>query len=340
MRILTVLIGVIVVCTLTGCELLGCHRCRSDARASSSLVEFLYPNNRMPPAENSIPSLQLPLRVGLAFLPQRPGAGTEGLEAARRDELLERIRKRFQSRKFVGEIVVVPDYYLSANQGPSGVRVFGSRGFDGLAAVQRLYNFDVIALVSYDQVSYRDANSWSLGYITIVGAYVLKGTRHEVTTLMDLAVVDPASRSLILRAGGTDERHGTTTRVSERRETRETRTESFDRATDQLIDHFDSALTQFEADVREGKANVNVTDQQGRRVSGGGGSFDWLWLAVLAFVLACRGHFLFRTKATRLTRPGAAIERASLRFPSSSPQENCIGRFGRHAGGSDGARRG
>jgi rhombotail lipoprotein len=296
MKILTALMLVILATTLAGCGLMNCRHCSSESRNSSSLVDFLYPNGARPPANNSIPALQLPVRVGLAFLPTRNSATAPGLEAARRDALLERIRQRFASRKFVSQIVIVPDYYLS-----------GNRGFDGLNGVQRLYDIDVLALVSYDQVSYRDDNSWALGYLTIVGAYVMKGTRHDVTTLMDLAVVDPVSRSILLRAGGTDERHGTTTLVSESRETRESRTEGFDRATDQLIDHFDTALTQFEADVREGKANVKVIDHDGRTVSGGGGSFDWLWLAVLASVVACRGHLMSREQKPRvLVRPGRA----------------------------------
>jgi rhombotail lipoprotein len=309
MKILIALIGVILATTLAGCELLNCRHCMSGAQNSSSLVDFLYPSGAKPPAANSIPALKLPVRVGLSFLPSRNGAAADGLEAVRREALLERIRQRFASRKFVSQIVIVPDYYLS-----------GNRGFDGLRGVQRLYNVDVLALVSYDQVSYRDDNSWSLGYLTIVGAYALKGTRHDVTTLMDLAVVDAASRSILLRAGGTDERHGTTTLVSENRQTRESRTEGFEQATDQLIEHFDTALTQFEADVREGKANVNVVDRDGRTVSGGGGSFDWLWLVVLATVLACRGHLRFREQKPRVAgaNPGAAIERASLRLPSQS----------------------
>ena len=99
--------------------------------------------------------------------------------------------------RFVAQIVVIPDYYLR-----------NETGFEGLKGVQRLYDVDIMALVSYDQVTHRDDNSLSLGYLTIVGAYLLKGSRHDVTTLMDLAVVDPASRALILRAGGTDSRHG------------------------------------------------------------------------------------------------------------------------------------
>ena len=154
--------------SLSGCEAWSAARCypncRSEARASSSLVSFLYPSGDEPPAENAIPQLKLPVRVGLAFLPTKAGPAAVGLEALRREALLERIRQRFADRKFVKDIVIVPDYYLAS-----------SRGFEGLQGVQRLYNVDVMALVSFDQVSYSDDNKWSLGYLTIVGAYVLKG---------------------------------------------------------------------------------------------------------------------------------------------------------------------
>ena len=274
-----VLFGLAVTVALTGCEALStitCHpHCRSSTQSSSSLVSFLYPTGTEPPTENAIPQLNLPLRVGIAFIPEGLSRTPAGLEAARRQQIIERIRKRFADRKFVSEIVMIPDYYLR-----------GRSGFESLAGVQRLYGADVMALVSYDQVTYRDENKWSLGYLTIVGAYVLKGDRHDVITLMDLAVVDPASRSILLRAGGTDERTHRTTAVDETRETRASQGEGFSAATDELIENFDKALTQFEADVREGKANVRVAH---RGESGGGrggaGAFDVLSLAGLAAVL-------------------------------------------------------
>jgi rhombotail lipoprotein len=142
-----------------------------------------------------------------------------------------------------------------------------------------------MALVSYDQVAHEDDNHWSLGYITIVGAYVLKGTRHDVSTLVDLAVVDPATRSLVLRAGGFDTRHGTVAMIDENRRLRETAAEGFTAATQQMIDHFDGALTAFESDVREGKANVKVVSNHGKPTSGGG-SIDWLALLFLVPIAA------------------------------------------------------
>jgi rhombotail lipoprotein len=256
---------------VTGCADLSCFSsCQRHAQNSTSLVEFLYPNGSPPPAENSQPQLRLPLRVGLAFLPSN-GDARIGLDAAHKEALLQEIRRRFVSRKFIAEIVVIPDYYLQ-----------GKRGFEGLEGVQRLYGVDLMALVSYDQVAHEDNNNWSLGYVTIVGAYVLKGTRHDVSTLVDLAVVDPATHSLVIRAGGFDTRHGTVALIDENRGLRESSTEGFSAATQQMIDHFDGALTAFESDVREGKANVKVVSNHGKPTSGGGGSLDWLGLLFLA----------------------------------------------------------
>ena len=44
---------------------------------------------------------------------------TTALDAAHKEALLQEIRKRFVSRKFIAEIVVIPDYYL---QGKAGFR--------------------------------------------------------------------------------------------------------------------------------------------------------------------------------------------------------------------------
>jgi rhombotail lipoprotein len=266
--------------TLSGCTaldaLFGTANDGRHSRNSSSLVEFLYPDGHVPPAQNQIPELRVPLHVGLAFLPSNEGAGPT---AAQREELLEQIRQRFASRKFVTEIVTIPDYYLR-----------DQRGFEGLQGVQRLYSVDVMALVSYDQVEHMDENDWSLGYLTIVGAYVLKGSHHDVATLVDLAVVDPVTQSLILRAGGTDSRARNSTLVDQPREARQANAASFGAATTQMIDNFDVALTKFEADVREGKANIRVAkrDSGSRAGSGGGGSFAPLSLGVLMILVAAR----------------------------------------------------
>lgn len=257
---------------LSGCTAL-CPGCRTRAihtGASTSLVDFLYPKGGAPPAGHpDLPLLPVPLRVGLSFLPER--GGTEAPDPAQREQILERIAAHFKSRDFIGQIVIIPDYYLQ-----------GSRGFEGLAGIERLYGVDVMALVSYDQVGYQDDTRSSIGYLTIVGAYFLHGTREDVTTLVDLAVVDPKSRTLLLRAGGTDTRARNTALIGSGTVARNQNTDSLNAASAQLIEHFDVALTQLEADIKTGKSEVQVTHRPG--FSGGGGAFGLLGLSGLALV--------------------------------------------------------
>jgi rhombotail lipoprotein len=262
MRLWKAVCAVVLVLSVSACaELAYTHA----GGSSSSLVEYLYPRNSRPPLQDTVPELRLPLRVGLAFLPAR---GVAPLDEAHQQQLMERIRQRFSSRPFVSQIVLIPDYYLG-NQ----------RGFQGLEGVQRLYGVDLMALVSYDQTLHESNTRWSLGYLTIAGAFILHGDRHDISTLVDLAVVDPGSRSLVLRAGGTDVRHGTATAINEDVASREAQVASFSAATDQMIDHFDTALDHFQSDVRAGKANVHVVHKS--NLAGGGGALGWSWIALL-----------------------------------------------------------
>lgn len=250
---------------LAGCAALFPHSTQRHQR-SSSLVEYLYAG-QAPPAQNARPVLQLPLTVGVAFLPS--ARGVLPLGEADKVQVLERVRERFQSRAFVREIVVIPDYYLA-----------GQRGFDGLSALQRLYDIDLVALVSYDQVMRQESNELSLAYLTIVGAYVLPGTSQGVTTMVDLAVVDPASRSLVLRAAGMDTRQGVSTQVAANRVQRSRGASSLQDAAGQMIERFDAELLRFEQSVREGTSRVQVVR------TGGGGSAGILTLAMLGLALA------------------------------------------------------
>jgi rhombotail lipoprotein len=72
----------------------------------------------------------------------------------------------------------------------------------------------------------------------------------------------------VLRAGGTDTHHQNSTMIDSPRDIRLASAASFDAATEQMILHFDSALTAFQTDVHEGRANVHVV---ARGSSGGGG---------------------------------------------------------------------
>jgi rhombotail lipoprotein len=253
---------------LGGCAGMFGHGTARHQR-SSSLVDFLYPGGT-PPGQAETPVLNLPLTVGIAFLPPATGTGT--LDDADKNRILERVRERFQDRPFVREIVPIPDYYLN-----------GQRGFEALAALQRLYSLDLVALVSYDQVARQENNELSLAYLTIVGAYVFPGTSQDVNTLVDLAVVHPASKSLVLRAAGMDSRRGDSTEAGAAQRLRRRGVASFDAAATQMIERFDAELQRFEQGVRKGTARVQIANP-----GGGGGSLDWTVLGLLAAAILWR----------------------------------------------------
>jgi rhombotail lipoprotein len=272
--------------TLGGCAwMFGDQRDRA-AQTSTPLVDFLYADGKVP-EQDAQPELQLPIRVAVSFLPSANGPRSFQPGAIDRDKVLAAIREHFRSLPYVSEIIIVPDYYLHAGKG------------DGLLQIQqlsRLYRFDLFALLSYDQIQNAYQNDRSIAYWTIVGAYFVRGDRNETHTLLDMAVIDPKSRALVMRAGGTSALKGNVTAVDAERHSVAQSTRGFELATEQLIGNFSRELTDFEARVRAGTAPIKVVRQAAK--SGGSGALDPLLLGVLALI-GVWGQTPFRGKGAR-----------------------------------------
>jgi len=239
------------------------------SQSSTPLVDFLYTDGKVP-EQDAQPELQLPIRVAVSFLPGGNGPNSFQPGAIDREKVLNALRENFRSLPYVSEIVIVPDYYLRAGKG------------DGLTQIQQLshlYHFDLFALVSYDQIQNSYQNERSLAYWTIVGAYIVRGDRNETHTLLDVAVIDPKSRALVMRAGGTSALKANTTAVDAEHHANAQSSHGFEVATEQLIANFSRELTDFEQRVRDGTASVKVVRQA---KSGGTGALDPLLLATLA----------------------------------------------------------
>jgi len=260
---------------LAGCESLSSTMWGGQTRSgeSSSVVEFLYPNGEVPPKPTGeVPAINLPIKVGLAFVPGR-GGQLGPLSEAQKMQLLDQVRGKFTGEDYVTEIVLVPDAYLR-----------GSSGFDALDRAARMYGLDVMALVSYDQLSTSSEKKSSFLYWTIVGAYVVEGTRNEVQTLVDTAVFDIPSRTLLFRAAGTDRVTKDTTMVESPQQMRAAQAASFGRAMDDMSMNLQRELTVFKERVKEQKAPVRVVRRDGG--TGGAGAWDagTLALVLLAFL--------------------------------------------------------
>jgi rhombotail lipoprotein len=243
---------------------------------SSSLVEFLYPEgNEPPPVEDTIPTLELPLRIGLAFVPSATQAEMTFLSEATKTSLLERVRQQFLDRDYIAEIEVIPETYMRAGT-----------GFTSLQQVSRIYNLDVMALVSYDQVVASDDTTSSFLYWTIIGAYLVEGSKNDIQTFVDTAVFDIPTRQLLFRAPGIDTLSSRSTLIESAEELRESRTASFSHAIDDMSENLVVELNKFEFRIQNEPAVAEVIHQSGG--SGGGGSTSPLICLILSATLFWR----------------------------------------------------
>ena len=252
---------------LAGCTSLWDWSGGSRNGTSSSLVDYLYPHGEVPPdVRHTIPRLELPLRVGIAFVPGQAGPGT--LSEATKMQLLGNVKASFVDRDYIEHIEVIPDTYLRSS---TGVR--------GMQQVARIYGVDVMALVSYDQVAVSEENPSGLLYWTIVGAYFIKATSNEVQTFVDTAVFDVDTARLLFRAPGTDKLSDRSTLVESGETVRKAKDASFATAMNEMNANLATELDHFRERVQD---DPTVAEVNWRAGSGGGGSAVWLFLCLVA----------------------------------------------------------
>lgn len=273
MRYLKLSILVLVAAVLAGCSSFWNLGTQTRSGVSSSLVDYLYPNGEVPPdIQDTIPYLELPLRVGIAFVPAQTGRSI--VSEATRVELLEKVRAEFADREFIELIEVIPDNYLRS-----------SKGVPGMQQVARLYGVDVMALVSYDQVAVSEDNPESFLYWTIVGSYFIKGTSNEVQTFVDTAVFDVKTARLLFRAPGLDKTSDRSTLVEAGEVVRKSREASFGTAMELMTENLAVELDGFRERVREDPQVAQVEWKPGY---GGGATGPWFLLGLLAVAVRRR----------------------------------------------------
>lgn len=237
---------------------------------SSSLMDFLYPEetNRSEHKPET-PVLKLPVKVGLAFVPSKNWR-RDGIHSKNQIELLEKIKTSFLKYDYIDRIEVIPSTYLQ-----------GGQGFSTLDQVARLYDVDVMALVSYDQVTQTVENNAALFYWTIVGMYLIPGNENTIQTFVDTAVFDIKSRKMLFRAPGINKLNKRTTAIGIDETLSKKSIEGFDLAVTDMITNLDAELNLFKTRVKEEK----VAKIEHRKGTGGAGSMSFYFLVLLLLVL-------------------------------------------------------
>lgn len=273
----TLILGLIATLTLSGCSLFSGPGYTTRTGTSSSLVDYLYPEGEVPPeTDGSVPYLSLPLTVGIAYVPAYHS--TYDISEATKMTLLEDVRGEFEKLDYVDEIRIIPDTYLRS-----------TKGVTGMQQVARMYDVDVMALVSYDQVAVSEENKASFLYWTIVGAYFIDGNNNEVQTFVDTAVFDVNTAKLLFRAPGADTNQGRSTIIESNRDLRTRGEESFTTAVHTMTDNLSFELVRFEERVQERPDTVQVEWKEGYSGTGIGSYDSWFLAALAAFAIAIRG---------------------------------------------------
>ena len=264
--------------------ILGCAG--QQTRTKSSVVDYLYPKGSEVIIQPSVPTLKLPLKVGIAFVPEQEvtsrgrniwtgarGAGA-ALTSESKSKLLDKVASNFRNIEFVSDIEVIPSEYLTANG-----------GFSNLQQIQTMYGIDVIALVSYDQVQFTDEGFLSLTYWTIVGAYVFSGEKNDTRTMLDTVVYDIKSKKMLFRAPGTSVVKGNATPINLSEELRADSISGFNIAADKMTENLAVQLDRFKEKIKRSPEEVKIVHSRGYS----GGAISLYDLAIFLFFIASVG---------------------------------------------------
>ena len=269
LRLFPCCIAALLCATLAGCAGIDGR----GARQAGSIVDFLYPKAQQAPSmQPTVTELRPPVRVGIAFVPgSRLGTGPS---EAQKQQLLERVKSAFSNIDYIGRIEVIPSGYLR----PGG-------GFDNLDQVARMFDIEVVALLSYDQIRFHDSSALSVLYWSIVGAYVVHGEKYDVQTLLDAAVFDVKSRKLLFRAPGTSQVKGGASLVGFGEQARAAQEKGYSDAINQLVPRLQAEMNGFRERVKA-DAGFRIRNKEGYK---GGGSLGWIG-AVAALILLAAGR--------------------------------------------------
>ena len=250
--------------------LYGCATPETIQRRSS-LSAYLGSKATPPPEATAAPvRLQLPLRLGIAFVPseagQRSGSLNAGgpanlLDASREQALHKQVSDLFLKKPWAQSFKIIPAQYLTRGG-----------GFEDLDRVARSFGVDVVALVSVDQMQFSSPRWYSWTYWTLVGAYMVKGDKNDTTTLVDAAVYHVPSRTFLFRAGGVGTVKGSSTWSGREEAFRQQSRESLSLAMGNLSPALDLGVTAFKQDILKGnRKDVVLLDKAGNAL----GSADY-----------------------------------------------------------------
>lgn len=248
---------------LTGCaniqSMMGMNY-SNQQRSYSSIVEYLYPNERGEiNIEPKIPNLNIPLKIGVAFVPESCGTfRRHDLNENLKSNLLQRVAHKFNDKKIIEKVEVIPSTYFRRKG-----------GFEDLRNIKKEFDVDIFVLLSYDQIQYTDRTNLSVIYhLTVFGKYLIKGDKNDTVTLLDVAVYDINSEELLFKSRGYSKIKSDVASAFVSEELRINSQKGFEDGINNMIVNLDYELVRFKEKIQKKEVAVNVNYRRG--YSGGG----------------------------------------------------------------------
>ena len=208
----------------------------AQSKVTQSALRYLYPTQQQAVGTADVTQLQLPLRVGVAFLPD---SGYHRVDGGSLNQALNPLLKVLQAQPFVRSAVALPHDALT----PSG-------GFAELDKLSLMHRIDVVMLIGYQQTAYSAENPLALLDLSIVGAYVIPGHNNEVTTQLTATAIHVASRRYLLSADSVVQASGHSTLSHAPSQIREKQSDGFVQSVAELEQPLQLALTQFKTSLK------------------------------------------------------------------------------------------
>ncbi len=216
---------------IAGSFLTGCLASTNSYK--SSVVTYLYPHDKEPVETPEVPLVSLPLKVGIAFVPESSRV-IKGLTEKNKIDLMKEVSNHFKKQDFAKSIEIIPSAYLT----PKG-------SFANLDQIRTIFGIDVIALLSFDQTQFTDEGIASIAYWTLIGAYIIPGEKNDTHTMLEATVYDIETRKMLFRAPGTSQIKSTATLVNLSEKKRIDSTEGFRESSRDLVINLGKQLQVF-----------------------------------------------------------------------------------------------
>lgn len=221
--------------------LTGCSLSPAQQYQYSDEVDYLYPKGVVASPANGVTVAALPLRIGIAFVPDKnPRGPSSALLEQQKMKLMDKIKLQLLRDSIIGKVELIPSSYLSTR---------GS--FSGLDQIRGVFGVDAIFLFSFEQAQYTDRGLLSLGYWTVIGAYFIPGEKNDTSSMISGVAYDITQRQMLFRTNGISQSKALSTPVNHSQEIREERIHGFEQAAADLLKNLDRSIAEFKQKLRE-----------------------------------------------------------------------------------------